>query len=183
MAEKKVFNAILRLRRDNDFNYKKYNMKPASGELCLVDTATGLQAKIGNGTSLYNDLPFANFGIVNVGFYSKEEDKFYKDSSKTQEMDKNGAVYIDAPTNRIYYVKNDSFVEIYIGADVNIPLPDSGEAGLVKLYSGLGSNEDGAMTQKAVTEEFNKIVMTVGSDEDDDETTDSETLILSYYQN
>lgn len=154
-------------------------MKPADGEVFLVDTATGLQAKIGNGTTLYNDLPFTTLGIVNVGYYV--DNKFYKDSAKTLEMDKNGAVYVDALTNKIYYVKNNEYVPAYIGTDVNIPVVNSGKAGIVKLYNSLGDNEDGAMTQKAVKEEFDKIIMTVGSDVDDDETTDSQTLILSMY--
>ena len=50
MSEKK-FNVILRLRRDNYFNYDtKTDFVPKSGEICLVDTArNGLRAKVGDG--------------------------------------------------------------------------------------------------------------------------------------
>ena len=41
------FNGILRLRRDNDYNYARIENTfiPANGEVCLVDTANmGLRA-------------------------------------------------------------------------------------------------------------------------------------------
>ena len=35
-----MLNAVLRLRRDNDYNYAKIanSFVPANGEICLVDT-------------------------------------------------------------------------------------------------------------------------------------------------
>ena len=43
----KLFNTIIRLRRDNDYNYAKIKdtFVPAKGEPCLVDTAKKALAK------------------------------------------------------------------------------------------------------------------------------------------
>lgn len=49
-----MINAVLRLRRDNDFNYAKIKdtFIPANGEICLVDTArNGLCAVCGDGVT------------------------------------------------------------------------------------------------------------------------------------
>jgi hypothetical protein len=51
-----AINAILRLRRDNDYNYAKIKdtFIPADGEICLVDTArNGLRAVCGDGVSTF----------------------------------------------------------------------------------------------------------------------------------
>ena len=49
-------DAVIRLRRDNDYNYEaiKDSFVPASGEVVLVDTVkNGLRAKVGNGVNTY----------------------------------------------------------------------------------------------------------------------------------
>lgn len=56
---KGLIDAVIRLRRDNDYNYEaiKNTFVPASGEVVLVDTAqTGLRAKVGDGVSTYAQL-------------------------------------------------------------------------------------------------------------------------------
>lgn len=54
---KKVeINAVLRLRRDNDYNYSKIkdSFIPKNGEICLIDTAKdGLRAVCGDGSSTF----------------------------------------------------------------------------------------------------------------------------------
>ena len=52
----KHINAIIQLRRDNDYNFEavKNTFIPANGEVVLVDTAKdGLRAKVGDGYSTY----------------------------------------------------------------------------------------------------------------------------------
>ena len=57
----KELRAVLRLRRDNDYNYEKIkdSFIPANGEICLVDTAKeGLRIICGNGVDKFGDLKF-----------------------------------------------------------------------------------------------------------------------------
>jgi hypothetical protein len=57
----KQLNAILRLRRDNYYNYEKIkdSFVPANGEICLVDTARdGLRAVCGDGVHSFGELNF-----------------------------------------------------------------------------------------------------------------------------
>ena len=61
-----VFNGIIRLRRDNDFNYDKIKdtFIPANGEVCLVDTARqGLRAKVGDGVTVFSELEYSDAQI------------------------------------------------------------------------------------------------------------------------
>ena len=66
-----MINAVLRLRRDNDYNYAKIkdSFIPANGEICLVDTARdGLRAVCGDGVSTFGQLNFlADF--IKKGYY------------------------------------------------------------------------------------------------------------------
>ena len=62
------FNGILRLRRDNDYNYARIENTfiPANGEVCLVDTAKiGLRAKVGNGIDVWKDLAYSDEYLIN----------------------------------------------------------------------------------------------------------------------
>ena len=80
---KKTLDAIIRLRRDNDYNYEliKNTFIPSNGEIILVDTAQdGLRAKVGNGVSTYAELQFTDEDIRNAvlqGYYANNI--FYKD--------------------------------------------------------------------------------------------------------
>jgi hypothetical protein len=76
----KQMNAILRLRRDNDYNYEKVKDKliPANGEICLVDTArSGLRAVCGDGKTPFGELEYID--TLFVKGYIKDN-LFYKDS-------------------------------------------------------------------------------------------------------
>lgn len=83
MAKNNSIDAIIRLRRDNDYNYEliKNTFVPAAGEVVLVDTARdGLRAKVGDGVSTYAELQFVDEDIRNMvqqGYYNQGE--FYKD--------------------------------------------------------------------------------------------------------
>ena len=155
MSEKK-FNVILRLRRDNYFNYDtKPDFVPKSGEICLVDTArNGLRAKVGDGTTRYADLPFDFGNLIWHGHFNAEGQFIYNEEGLSAEPSVN-AVYIDDFTWKAYCYdgKNKKFVQLNKLANAS-----STEAGLVKLYDTTGQNADGTMTQKAITDELNKKV-------------------------
>ena len=82
----KTINAIVSLRRDNDYNFNriKDTFIPARGEAVLVDTSqTGLRIKIGDGHTTYGNLPFADEDArqsVLLGYYY--DGVFYKEIEK-----------------------------------------------------------------------------------------------------
>ena len=162
MAIEKIVNAVIACRRDNDYNYAKVatTFIPKSGEICLVDTSRqGLCAIVGDGSATYGDL-LAN-GYVNdifiKGFY--QNGTFYnvkENPTDANILDKNiNKIYIDLNNNNIYYYDGEKFVLIGIG---NLPTASADTAGVVKMYNVTGSNEDGTMTQKSITEELEKKV-------------------------
>lgn len=129
------FNAVLRLRRDNDFNYAKIanSFVPADGEICLVDTASsGLRIVCGDGSSPFGELNFID-DILAEGYFNNGI--FYKDFDLLNP--------IAASTNKIYFDYNTQNLYIYDGTKYNVinsPLPtaSSSTAGMMKLYSTIG---------------------------------------------
>lgn len=159
------FNTIIQLRRDNDFNYAKIKDKfiPANGEICLVDTArSGLRAVCGDGITPFGQLEYVN--NIYVKGYLKNN-VFYKDNTYMTPIDENvNLLYIDIISNALYYFNGYNYEEItrsQMGTATNtVP-------GIMKLYSTLGSNTDGTMTQKAITDELNdKVEVTLNIDEE-----------------
>ena len=150
-----VLNAVIQLRRDNDYNFKKVEniFVPANGEVVLVDTAKdGLRAKVGNGYSTFAQLEYTDADLRNTvlhGYYFN--DKFYQDSAHSVMM--NGMInkiYIDDSARKLYYFDGNQYVTIQdtlVSATAEIP-------GVVKLYGTTGQNIDGTMTQKAITDEL-----------------------------
>lgn len=159
-----MINTIIRLRRDNDFNYKKIENTfiPANGEICLIDTARdGLRAVCGDGTTVFSQLKFIGELIFQGYFYNQ---KFYEDQSTTILLpERTTAVYIDLNSYSIYCFNGNSFEKLN-----NIPNASEVVAGIVKLYPSTGSNTDGTMTQKAITDELNKKFKISLSSEDDE---------------
>ena len=163
MAIEKIINAVIACRRDNDYNYAKVatTFIPKSGEICLVDTSRqGLCAIVGDGSATYGDL-LANGYINDIfikGFYLNGT--FYnvkENPTDVNILDKNvNKIYIDLNNkNNIYYYDGENFVLVGIG---NLPTASADTAGVVKMYNVTGSNEDGTMTQKSITEELEKKV-------------------------
>ena len=69
-----MINAILRLRRDNEFNYDKIknSFVPADGEICLIDTArNGLRAVCGDGKTTFAELDYLN-ELIQKGYYNNQ---------------------------------------------------------------------------------------------------------------
>ena len=163
-----VLNAVIQLRRDNDYNFKKVENSfiPANGEVVLVDTAKdGLRAKVGNGYSTFAQLQYTDADLRNTvlhGYYLNNV--FYQDNAHTIPM--NGMInkiYIDDAARKLYYFDGENYVTIQdtlVTANAEIP-------GMVKLYSTSGYNTDGTMTQKAITDELDlRYKATIDSDDE-----------------
>ena len=157
----KVIETIIRLRRDNDYNYEKIknSFVPANGEVVLVDTVKdGLRAKVGDGYSTYAELNFTDADIRNAvqqGYF--ENGVFYKDITKqTPFPTMINKIYIDIPHRKIYYYNG----EEYVPAEAQLTTANSNTAGVMKLYTTTGQNTDGTMTQKSITDELNMRIKT-----------------------
>ena len=155
MAKNNSIDAIIRLRRDNDYNYEliKDTFVPAAGEVVLVDTARdGLRAKVGDGVSTYAELQFVDEDIRNMvqqGYYSQGE--FYKDITLQTPFQKMiNKIYIDKPHSKIFYFNGLEYIPI----DATLTTASSDMAGTMKLYNTVGYNTDGTMTQKSITGEL-----------------------------
>ena len=151
----KILNAVIQLRRDNDYNFEriKNSFIPANGEVVLVDTAKeGLRAKVGNGYSTYAELNFTDEDLRNAVLHGYlYEGKFYRGSDHSVEMAPMiNKIFIDDATRKIYFYNGESYQNI----QTTFTNASSIEPGLVKLYATTGQNVDGTMTQKAITDEL-----------------------------
>lgn len=151
----KTMDAVIRLRRDNDYNYAriKDSFVPASGEVVLVDTATdGLRAKVGDGYSTYDQLQFVDEDLrnpVQQGYYNNGT--FYKDITlNTPFPQMINKIYIDKTQSALYYFNGERYIPI--GGSLVTAAPEV--AGIMKLYNTTGYNIDGTMTQKSITDEL-----------------------------
>ena len=159
MAETKVLDVVLQLRRDTEANYALVadTFVPANGEICLVDTVNdGLRFKVGDGVTAFGQLAYYEGGgsagsdTILLGYYFNG--KFYTDSTYTVELTKGVKhIYRDLNANGKLYVWDGSkFTPVTQEATEDA-------AGIVKLYQTHGVNTDGAMSQKAVTDGVNAI--------------------------
>lgn len=153
----KIFNAIIQLRRDNDYNFAPINntFVPANGEVVLIDTATeGLRAKVGDGSTVLGALEFIDSHYRNAaiqGYYDTISGNFYIDNSKTTLLvPQNDKIYIDSEAGKIYYYDGSHYVNI----ESNFSTATASQPGILKLYNTTGQNVDGTMTQKAITDEL-----------------------------
>lgn len=150
-----ILNAVIQLRRDNDYNYKKVenSFVPANGEVILVDTAKdGLRAKVGDGHSTFAQLQYTDTNLRSIvlhGFYY--QGRFYQDALHSIIMsDMINKIYIDDGTRKLYFFDGEQYVAVkgdLVTATAEIP-------GMVKLYDTTGMNTDGTMSQRAITEEL-----------------------------
>lgn len=167
-----TLNVRFKLKRDNDYNYEKVKdtFIPLNGEVCLVDVAGyGLRTKVGDGTSTFANLPYADETILqsidNVivkGYFYQE--KFYLDATHTKLLEGLlGRVYIDSASSKLYTYNGINY-EAFI---TKLPSATADTAGIMKLYDKPGQNTDGTMTQQAITKELNeKFEMDVVADEE-----------------
>ncbi len=153
----KVINTVIKLRRDNDYNYQKVGQKfvPAFGEVCFVDTArSGLRVIVGDGVTVFDNLEFADDIFVKA-YFNKADGKFYKSADFIEEeIGNTNRIYIDLNNpNRIYYYNGADYVVVGAG---ELPTASAEVPGIMKLYNTKGNNVDGTMTQKAITDELNQ---------------------------
>lgn len=150
-----ILNAVIQLRRDNDYNFDKVKNSfiPANGEVVLVDTAKdGLRAKVGNGFSTYAQLPFTDADLRNTvlhGYFFNGQ--FYQDAIHSVPMQGMiNKIYIDDSQRKLYFFDGNKYITIQdtlVTATAETP-------GVLKLYGTTGQNVDGTMTQKAITDEL-----------------------------
>jgi hypothetical protein len=149
------------LRRDNDYNYKKIENTfiPENGEVCFVDVAGyGLRTKVGDGVSTFAQLPYADETILQSidslivkGYFY--QGNFYYDATHTTLLGGMiGRIYIDAVSSKIYTYNGVG----YETPSGSLPNATAELAGAVKLYDTTGQNDDGTMTQRAITNELNE---------------------------
>lgn len=159
-----MINAVLRLRRDNDYNYEKIKNSfiPENGEICLVDTSrNGLCAVCGDGVTPFGQLKFIN-EIVKKGYYYNGS--FYRDLEHKEEYSKDElSFYIDKNTSLLYQYTGEAFSAI----TEKIPTASAEVSGIVKLYTNLGNNVDGTITQKALTEALSKKIELILKEDDE----------------
>lgn len=148
--EKKI-KTIIQLRRDNESNYPSEYI-PRLGEVLLIDTPSkGLQAKVGNGLSTFEQLDYYIGDVVIRGYYYNNS--FYEDFEHTVLFTGSvSRIYIDVARSKIYTFDGTKYNTIN-----DISNASNTEAGIVKLYNEHGSNTDGTMTQKAITDADNKL--------------------------
>ena len=162
-----MVNAILRLRRDNDYNYAKIKdtFIPANGEICLVDTArSGLRAVCGDGVSTFGQLEYIGESFQQA-YWDHITETFYYDKKLTQEITnkKENVLYLDIDSSQLYYYTGFEFKLI----EMNLPTASETVLGVLKLYDSTGDNIDGTMTQRAITEELDtKVELSLKEDEE-----------------
>ena len=156
------------MRRDNDYNYAKVADKfiPANGEICLVDTArSGLRAVCGDGSTPFGGLEFID-NIFIKGYF--KNGFFYEDIEETVLCKTNtNILYIDIATFKIYYFDGIQYQELNRSDIPTATMATNTTPGIMKLYSTTGQNEDGTMTQKAITDELDdKVEVTLNIEEE-----------------
>jgi len=179
MAKKEI-KTIIKLRRDAVNNYASHGTHvPMTGEVCIVDpTATSpwsparnIRLKIGDGKTSFNDLPYLdeeNYFVRRAYYFN---DALYEDLAHEKQIEPSvDVLYIDLYSGNLYYFDdNDSKLK---ASKVVIPDASATTAGIMRLYTSLGYNEDGTMTQKAITEAIAAINLVVDNQ-------DTESFYLS----
>ena len=168
-----IGNIFARICRDQASNYNE-DFVPEKNQICLVDVSSrGLRVKVGDGFTLWKDLPFSDEyllnkidGVILSGYYLNN--KFYTDSTYITELEKSvNKIYIDKNSNIVYHFDGTKFISV----NETLPTASDVTAGITKLYQDGGENTDGAMSQKAVTNGVQSISFAVDE-------TDAECLIL-----
>ena len=163
-----LFNAVLQLRRDNDYNYAKVKdtFIPADGEICLVDTArSGLRMVCGDGVTPFGELDFID-SVLLKGYI--KDGIFYTDTTYTTACKTStNLLYLDISTAALYFYDGEKYQEISRTVMPTASMATNTTPGIMKLYSTVGQNEDGTMSQKAITDELDdKVEVTLNIEEE-----------------
>lgn len=154
-----IINTVFRFKRGTAEAWARHNPVLDTGEPGFeIDTN---RLKVGNGKKAWLDLPY-----INSTEYSLSPDE---DSLVINEDNKLMLYgYNNASINSIPMKNAEGKIEWKI-----LETGNEDTAGLTKLYTSMGVNEDGTMTQKSITDELNeKIEIELNHDE--------ELLIFSY---
>lgn len=149
--------AVLRLRRDSENNLNRSNLILLDGEVAIADTPfNGKRIKIGDGLHRFSELQYENMGILTEGLLVDDSTMKYPDNSTTIDPN-NHLLFLDRNTGGMYYWNGDQYV--YINRQIaELPIASDTVQGILKLYDTIeGQNTDGAVTQRAVNEAFNKV--------------------------
>lgn len=170
------FSGVIRLRKDTEANFAliQNSFIPEDGEVCLIETSTGIRVKVGDGESFLSQIDYIDVNLINQinnvvkhGYYLNG--KFWTDSTYTivipAELTK---IYIDANTDVIYNYNGSQYVSI----NDTLPNATDVQSGIMKLYTTKGIATDGTMTQKSITDNLNtKVEVSVDKD--------NETVVFS----
>lgn len=156
-----VIKTTFKLRRGSSETWSKNNPILAYGEPGYQ--LDGNRLKIGDGVTPWNQLEYLD-NLLLKGYYNNENNEFYWDAAFSEKIKGvPNKMYIDLSTNQLYHYENRFFA---VGATSSIMASET-VAGIAKLYNDCGLQEDGSMTQKAITEELNKkIELTVKEEEE-----------------
>ena len=105
-------------------------------------------------------------GIIIEGYYF--EGSFYSDTAHTQELVKSKEeLYRDmtlvegSPTNKLYFYDGEEFISVASsGVDPATPT----QAGIAKLYNTEGTNTDGSINQKFITDSIDDLDFEIETD-------------------
>ena len=183
MAEKQM-NAVLKLRRDNENNFKRANIILQNGEVALVDTPfDGLLLKIGDGTHRFSELNYEDFGILVEGFMydptSREGFLFTDNDPEHPVTPEDHVLFLDLNTGSLYYWDGDEYK--YISGQ-NVVIATDQVAGISKIYDTVnGQNTDGSVTQRAVNSAFNKVQTAANNLQFVMDDNDQEMLVANFF--
>ena len=158
MAE--VLKTTFLLRRGYESAWERNNPVLACGEPGFVIDKNAL--KIGDGITAWKDLEYVN---------DKNGGIFNADSHLNFPATGSPNIIYKAELEKIIYQWN-SPTQVYetlneISIEDSVPPASSDLPGILKVYDSIGSNVDGAMTQKAITDELNtKVELTLKEDEE-----------------
>lgn len=150
-----IIKTTFQFRRGLAEAWQKNNPILARGEPGFVIDENRL--KIGDGTTAWNDLDYLSEDILRGYYYNGW---FYRDESHTKQFQAYMTkFYFDIPTQVFYYFNGDQYKILNDSAK---PASET-EAGIMKLYQNTGTNEDGSMSQKSITQTVNNIKLNIDS--------------------
>ena len=163
MASKNIKTRI-KHKRDTSANWTKNDPVLLNGEVVIVDTANGeTRTKTGDGTSKYSALPFDDEAIKNL--INNKVEKVTGKGLSTNDYDATEKSHVQTAYNHSQADHAPSNAEANVQSDWNVTntssdayiknKPSTGTSatsGLTKIYTATGTNTDGTMTQKAITD-------------------------------
>lgn len=160
------FNTRIQHKRGTEEQWKALSFTPLDGELIIYSpdkNYTSARFKIGDGVTPINDLSFVpdpripDSNSTEEGYVLQvQSDGSFAWSSDLQKS----IIALSIEGRTITYICADGTSNSFQTQDEDTKyfLATETETGLTKLYASIGFNEDGTMTQKAITEALNSKV-------------------------